>query len=369
MLVVGGWATIPALAEVSSEVFSAPASSLLVEGSSAEASTAAAQPVTEPVASESGVPGSGALTLEEAGEFGPSAEAVASGPGSLSLSDGPLVVSGSPTEAEQLKAQEEARLASPEAVRAREESQTKYEGLSGEQADKIDGEAFPVVVNDPAGGPPSLPGGEQIVSYEATNAAAIALPDGKTGVIESLGPIATPSGDGQFTPINLALRSTGSGYAPANSDVAVQIPKQVSSGVSMSGDGVSLTPADAHGQSLDGSEGVKEGASVVFANTQTDVDTLAKPTTGGFEIDSLLRSVESPDTLYFKVGMPAEARLVGDSSSGGARVVLNGQAIGGIALPGAHDAAGTSVPVQMSVSGDMLVVAVELGTDEYQYPI
>ncbi len=369
MLVVGGWATIPALAEVSSEVFSAPASSLLVEGSSAEASTAAAQPVTEPVASESGVPGSGALTPEEAGEFGPSAEAVSSGPGSLSLSDGPLVVSGAPTEAEQLKAQEEARLASPEAVRAREESQTKYEGLTGEQADKIDGEAFPVVVNDPAGGPPSLPGGEQIVSYEATNAAAIALPDGKTGVIESLGPIATLSGDGQFTPINLALRSTGSGYAPANSDVAVQIPKQVSSGVSMSGDGVSLTPVDAHGQSLDGSEGIKEGASVVFANTQTDVDTLAKPTTGGFEIDSLLRSVESPDTLYFKVGMPAEARLVGDSSSGGARVVLNGQAIGGIALPGAYDAAGTSVPVQMSVSGDMLVVAVQLGTDEYQYPI
>ena len=91
----------------------------------------------------------------------------------------------------------------------------------------------------------------------------------------------------------------------------------------MPGDGVSLTPVNAQGQPLGGSEGVQEGASVLYANTQTDTDTLAKPTTGGFEIDSLLRSVDSPETLYFKVGYAGGSKACERRKApGGARVVL-----------------------------------------------
>ncbi len=272
-------------------------------------------------------------------------------------------------EGEQVGAAEEAHRRSPEALVAREESRTKFEHLGTAQALRVARDAFPGVVNEPAGGAPRLPSGERIVKYNASNAAAVALPDGKHGVIESLGPIATPTGHGQFTPINLALHSTGSDYAPANSDVAVQIPKHSSSGVTMPSDGVSLTPVNAQGQPLGGSEGVQEGASVVYANTQTDTDTLAKPTTGGFEIDSLLRSVDSPETLYFKVGMPAGSKLVGEKGPGGARVVLGGRTIATIAPVSAEDAEGTGVPVDMRASGDTLVVTVKRGSSEYQYPI
>ena len=287
---------------------------------------------------------------------------------SLSLGS-PLVVPGSPTEGEQVQAAREARRDSPEAVGARERSRTEFQRLGTAAAVNVAGQAFPGVVNETAGGAPKLPAGERIVKYEASNAAALTLPSGKHGVIESLGPIATPNGHGQFTPLNLALHSTGNGYEPGNTDVAVDIAKRAGGGVRMPRDGVSLTPVNAQGQPLGGSEGVQEGASVVYANTQTDTDTLAKPTTGGFEIDSLLRSVDSPETLYFKVGMPAGARLVSDKGPGGARVVLNGQTIAGIALPSAQDAAGTNVPVRMSLVGDTLVVAVKHGKGEYQYPI
>ncbi len=289
----------------------------------------------------------------------------------LSLAGSPLVI-GQAQELlgdEQLLAQRRVDLTNPIAVEERKASRTRFEHLGATRAVQVARESFPVVVEHPAGGAPRLPAGEKIVKYEARNAAAITLPDGKHGVIESLGPIATPSGHGQFTPIDLALHSTGNGYAPANSDAAVRIPKHASGGVSMPGDGVSLTPVNAQGQSLAGSEGVQEGASVVYANTQTDTDTLAKPTTGGFEIDSLLRSVESPETLYFKVGMPQGARLVGETDPGGARVVLYGKTIAAIAPVSAQDAAGTPVPVQMSVSGDTLVVAVKHSAGEYQYPI
>jgi hypothetical protein len=156
-----------------------------------------------------------------AGGSGASLSLLGGGGASASLR-GPLVVHGGLEEAQQAQAAERARLASPEAVLARKESSTKFEHLNTNQAVKVAGEAFPGVVDAAAGGPPRLPSGDRIVGYVAENAAAVTLPDGRHGAIESLGPIATPSGHGHFTPINLGLRSGGDGYVPANSDVAVQ---------------------------------------------------------------------------------------------------------------------------------------------------
>jgi hypothetical protein len=55
----------------------------------------------------------------------------------------PLVISGSPTEREEAQAQEEARLSSPEAVAEREASQTSFENLDAQQAEKLARETFP----------------------------------------------------------------------------------------------------------------------------------------------------------------------------------------------------------------------------------
>jgi hypothetical protein len=56
-------------------------------------------------------------------------------------------------------------MANPGAVAEREASRTKFSGLSTEQATKADGEAFPGVVDEPAGGPPKLPSGQSITGY------------------------------------------------------------------------------------------------------------------------------------------------------------------------------------------------------------
>jgi YD repeat-containing protein len=293
----------------------------------------------------------------------------AEGTGGVSLLESGLVTPGSLVEVEETQAEREAKLDSPEAVSLREESRTKFEGLDPEQAIKVAGEAFPALVNELAGGPPKLPAGERIVGFPSDNAAQIDLPGGKHGVIESTAPIAVETSPGQRMPVDLSLNDVGKAFEPKMPAVGVKIPKQLGEGVQLSSSGVSLTPATEQGAALGGSEGALNGAAVFYADTQTNTDTLAKPMAGGFEIDSLLRSVDSPEVLYFKVGMPAGASLVSDEGPGGARVVLDGQTIAGIALPSAQDAAGTNVPVKMSVSGSTLVVTVKHGASEYQYPI
>lgn len=136
------------------------------------------------------------------------------------------------------------------------------------------------------------------------------LGGGTHGLIEAAQPIAIEGEDGRHIPIDLGLSESGAAFEPKTPMVGVSIPKRLSDGVQIPALSLSLTPVDAQGAVLGGSEGALVGASVFYANTQTDTDTVVKPTTGGFADDTLLRSVESPDELYFRVGLPEGASLV-----------------------------------------------------------
>jgi len=271
---------------------------------------------------------------------------------------------------QQVREQTEVRRNSPEAVVAREESRTKFENLTAEQATKLAGEAFPAVVDDPAGGPPSLPEGQRITGYAGPNVAQVDLGGGEGGVIESAVPMAVANSSGGWAPIDLGLREASGVFEPANPLVGVRVSKQLSEGVQIPGSGVSVAEVDGQGGPLSGVEGSLAGAVVLYANAQTDADTLVKPTTAGFEVDVLLRSIQSPQQFYFKVGLPGGASLVqATDGSGDVRVVKEGAVIASVRAPWAVDAAGTAVPVKMSVSGDTLVVGVEHRSGSYQYPI
>ncbi len=285
-----------------------------------------------------------------------------------SVFSNPTVVVGSPEEAQELQYERESRLDSPEAVLAREASQTEFEGLDAEQAGVLARASFPQVVGVPAGGVPLLPAGERITDYTTADTAQLELPDHKSAVLESLSPIAIETSSNMGVPIDLSLSDEGGHFRLVRGLVAVGIPNRVADRVLLSGVGVALTPVDAQGQPLGGSEGSIVGAGVLYANTLTDTDTLVKPTTSGFDLDALLRSVQSPEQLYFRVDMPAGAQLVSDSQ-GGASVRLEGQMIASILPPAAVDAAESAVPVSMSVSGDLLAVGVDHRAGSYQYPI
>jgi RHS repeat-associated protein len=298
------------------------------------------------------------------------AAAGAIGFGTSSLAGG-VVVPGMQLldEGEQVLDAEEARRSSPAVVAEREASRTQFERLDAEQARREAAVAFPGTIDEPAGGPPYLPPGQKILGYPRDDAAQVELGEGKHAVIESSAAMAVETSRGRREPLDLSLTHAGSGFEPTTALVGVTIPKRLSRGVALPKLGVSLTPVNAQGVPLGGAEGVVEGASVVYANTQPDSDTVVKPTSTGFEADVLLRSVDSPERLYFRVGLPAGATLVeSDRGSHSVRVVKDGAVIAAIRPPHASDAAGTSVPVAMRVTGSMLVLTVDMKSGHYQYP-
>jgi streptogramin lyase len=280
-----------------------------------------------------------------------------------------LVIPGSPGEAEQLQAQQEAKRVNPEAVMEREASRTEFETLNKHEAASVASEAFPAVITDPAGGPPVLPAGQNIRSYLTEDAAQVELGHGKEGVVESMQPMALETAPGQLLPVDLGLSAVGNAFEPTRPEVDVRIPKQLDEGVRLADTGVSVTPVSPQDDALSGSEGLVDGASVLYANTQTDADTVVKPTTFGFDADTVLRSVDSPTQLSFRVNLPPGARLVqGPDAQGPVEIVKEGTTLAVALAPSAQDAAGTNVPVSMSLAGDTLTLAVSAASD-YQFPI
>ena len=266
------------------------------------------------------------------------------------------------------KSAEEAKLVAPEEVRLREESQTKFEGMNPGQAATLAGESFPELIDQPDGGPPRLPTGESITGYPADNAAQVELAGGGHVIVESLGPMAIETAPGHREPVDLTPSQNGRLFAPARSPVGVSIGSRSGEGAMLTDSDVSLTPLDERGHPLEGAEGVIVGQSVFYGAVGLDVDEAVKPTDGGFEESSILRSQRSPEQLRFRVGLPAGANLT-QESTGAVQVVDEGRMIARVLRPFAEDAAGTPVPVTMSISGDVLILTVARPSERYRYPI
>jgi hypothetical protein len=128
---------------------------------------------------------------------------------------------------------EEARRASPEAVTAREESQSKYEGLNAEEAAKLAEQTFPGVISQPDGGLPRLPEESSVTGYPTDNTAQLDLPGGKRVVIESISPIAVEASPGRRVPVDLGLVEAEDGFEPRVSAVGVRLPARVQEGASL----------------------------------------------------------------------------------------------------------------------------------------
>ncbi len=257
-----------------------------------------------------------------------------------------------------------------QSAEARLRSRMEFAHLDAAGAARVAREAFPAQVERPAGGLPSLPRGQRVVRLISARTAQISLGHGRRGAIESTQPMARATSPGHFAPVDLALRRVGGTFESAQPLVGVLIPSHAGEGVQLPDAGISLTPVGAHGGSLGGSEGRIDGASVLYANTQTDEDTLVKPTTMGFSIDAMLRSIESPRELHYRVEMPSGARLLQDGQGAPVRIVSDGMTLGRVMPPTAVDATGASVPVTMSVVGsDLLSLSVQDASGDVQFPI
>ncbi len=260
------------------------------------------------------------------------------------------------------------RQSSPAAVAARLGSRSRFEGLGSEQALQVAVRVFSGLLDSPDGGGVGPPGGAAITGFESSTVARVALAGGVHGLVVSRWPMAMRRPSGAWAPIDLDLKASGETLRPAASPVSAVIPRQLQDGAILPSLGVSITPVAPSGVALSGGA-IVTGASAFYANTEVDADTVLKASPVGLDETTLLRGVESPEQLRFRVSAPRGARLEERRDGEGVSLVEGTRVLGVFPTPVASDAAGSPVPVRMSVSGMTLVVSVEHRQGSYLYPI
>lgn len=289
----------------------------------------------------------------------------------MSPLSGPLVVPAMARldNGQQLGAVEEASLDAPGAIAQRELSRTKFEHLNTQQAESAASGTFPALIDTAEDNLPLLGPGARLTGFASANIAALELSGGKHAWVVASSPIAIRGSSGRWTGVDLGLRDVGDAFEAVNPRVNVGIPKHLQEGARLRATGITITAVDAEGAALSGAEGVANGTSVFFANTQTDADTVLKPSSRGLDVTTILRAIASPQTLYFRIGLPEGDRLVTSREGAGIAVVHGHTAVGFIPAPAATDAAGTPVPVRMTLAGSTLVLSVAHREASYRYPI
>ncbi|HXB65962.1 MAG TPA: RHS repeat-associated core domain-containing protein [Solirubrobacteraceae bacterium] len=178
----------------------------------------------------------------------------------------------------------------------------------------------------------------------------------------STAPLRAVSVSGEKRPVDLRLKASGGGLAPANPLVAVSIARDSDGGVAVGHDGLRVALL---GTNVAGS--VMHGQDAFFGNVRPDTDAVVAPKLAGAELAVVLRSRLSPERLRYRVTLPAGAVL--RQVAGGAFVSRNGVLLARIPAPSARDAQGTAVPVDMVVVGDELLLTVAHRHLDLAYPL
>jgi DNA-binding beta-propeller fold protein YncE len=262
----------------------------------------------------------------------------------------------------------ETRRLDPKAVAMRQRSQTEFRRLGRHAALLATRRAFPELALRSDDESPRLHSGQRVVRYKSSFLAETQLGPGKRGFVASLTPMAKESAQGSLSPVDLTLEQADGTFEPRETTAPVQIPSNLDKGITAKVGQVSLVPVDASGNPVSAA-GESDGASVIYPNTATDTDILAKPTSTGFELAAVLRAPDSPQIQRYRVQGPAGLQLEQPSPGAPAEVLVDGVHIGTIAPPTATDASGARVSASMSVEGSTLAVSVSPEPKATQWPV
>jgi tripartite motif-containing protein 71 len=276
-----------------------------------------------------------------------------------------------PTPAEIAPLEEEQReqerwLASPEAIREREDSQLSFVDLSAQEAKNLLLESFSKPLEALDADPGRVLTGLEVEKRLGTNAAIVG--DGEGGelsLLETSVPVKSDLGGDGLQPVDLTLERSDDGFVPVNPSAELALPAS-SDGAIRLHEGITLRLPTSTRQDAE-----PFGEQDLFIpETEPSTDTLLAPIAGGVEIFEQIRSVESSDEFTFELGLPEGATLESAAHGLAEVVAADGSVIEKIPPSSAVDAQGASVPVVTRVSGDELVVKVAHGGEtSFAYPI
>lgn len=207
----------------------------------------------------------------------------------------------------------------------------------------------------------------EIEAFRSDHVAVVAPPEpgGEAGLLSSTLPLRTADESGEEAPVDLGLEARGGSLEPANSLVQVQIPTQLSEGISLPAAEVTVELA---GGEVDRGASELGEASAFYPNVATDTDLVVAAVPTGFETYTHLRSPQAPTRQRFHLDVPAGAELK-ETDSGGAEVMRpDGSVALSISTPSAIDAEGSDVPVEIEVEGSSVLLSADPGVD-VAYPI
>jgi YD repeat-containing protein len=267
---------------------------------------------------------------------------------------------------ERAEVQEAARrqeLESPQAVDERHISETAYANLTPAESRALLQEAFPeslaALESDLARSLENL----HLVRTYGEDVATVRDSEGETSLLEASIPLRVENEEGELEKVKLGLTEGESGFEPENPVTELLIPPAADEGISVGQEGLTITPQvqESEGQSLHGTD-------VFYPEVAADTDMMVSPIGAGVEIFDQLRSSASPETLHFHLDLPAGASLSANSS-GGAEVTKEGKPIAIVPPPGAVDAQGTNVPLEIEAEGETLTLRVPHPEGKYALPI
>jgi hypothetical protein len=198
----------------------------------------------------------------------------------------------------------------------------------------------------------------EVEAFRSDNVAVVAPPEpgADPGLLSSLLPLRAEDEQGNKQLIDLSLESEGDHLEPGNPLVPVEIPSQLSDGITFPGTGIVIDLAN---READRQASEVGDATAFFPNVGPDSDFVVTAIPTGIETYTQLRSPEAPTSEVFDLRLPQGAEL--QETPRGAQVLDTGGAvILSISAPSAIDAEGTQVPVSVHVSsGNRVTVSVD----------
>jgi len=267
----------------------------------------------------------------------------------------------------------EEELASPAAVKERENSLRAFVDLSPAQAEELLAANFPDFLAS-LNSDPARTLSDSRLDRNLGEGDAVVTSEGKTQLLEGSYPVETQNDDGELEKVDVSLEETAEGYEAENPLVEVAIADSAKEGVVIGGEGsagelppISVTQVGAR----ESTARVLGDKNAFFGEVEpgSDTDLLVSPTAYGVEFANLLRTVDSPETLRFHVDLPVGTELRAEQGGGAEVVAADGSLLYRVDRPVSFDAQGSRVPTTLEVEGENLVLEVPHQEADVAYPI
>jgi streptogramin lyase len=255
-------------------------------------------------------------------------------------------------------------LASPEAVREREESRQAYAGISADAAKALTRSVFAAELAKLDADPARLLSDAELVGPVGASVATIRA-DGETSLLDAGMPVQAEDEEGELHKVDLSLEATSEGFEPENPLIEkLVIPQSADEPIQLGDEGLAISTP---GVAARGAHRLGE-EDIYFNSVLPDVGYLVAPISGGVELFNVLYSEASPETLHYELDLPEGSHLRSDGV-GRAQIVREGEQLAFIPFPTAVDAQGTRVPVEMQIDGNSLDLHVAHRAGDYAMPI